>query len=173
MKYSSLLLLAVFIVAGCSKSPSDMLTEAKSLQQSGKKQDALALYEKIATESKDAEEAPEALFRSAQLYQELQHDVIKATTTYELVAERYPDSKVAENALFTAGFNYANELQNYSKAREVYGAFLKRYPQSTLAASAQAEIANLGKTPEEILEGLQKGSADSVTLSSGSPKKAH
>jgi TolA-binding protein len=172
MKHSSIILLALLFIAGCSKSPSDLLTDARALQESGKKQDALALYERIAAEYKDAPEAPEALFRSAQLYHELQRDIMKATVTYELIAERYPESTFAENALFTAGFNYANEIQNLTKAREVYGRFLQRYPKSKLAPSAQAELANLGKTPEEILQSLQSN-PDTAASAVSARAKAH
>jgi hypothetical protein len=51
-----------------------------------------------------------------------------------------------------AGFIYANELQNYKEAEALYKQFLSEYPENELAPSAQAELDNLGLSPEEILQ---------------------
>lgn len=50
-----------------------------------------------------------------------------------------------------AGFINANELQNYDEATKLYKQFLVEYPNDELAASAQAELDNMGLSPEEIL----------------------
>jgi hypothetical protein len=50
-----------------------------------------------------------------------------------------------------AGFINANELQNYDEATRLYKQFLQEYPNDELASSAQAELDNMGLTPEEIL----------------------
>ena len=51
-----------------------------------------------------------------------------------------------------AGFISANELNNFDEATSIYKQFLKEYPDNELAASAQAELDNMGLSPEEILQ---------------------
>ena len=57
------------------------------------------------------------------------------------------------------GFVYANDLGNADKAKQTYEDFLKRYPKDELAESARAELKNLGKTPEQILEEMNRKNA--------------
>ncbi|MCW9065762.1 MAG: hypothetical protein OQJ78_05645, partial [Ignavibacteriaceae bacterium] len=64
----------------------------------------------------------------------------------------YPSSEYAPSGLFMAGFISANELNNYEAATIIYQQFLKEYPNNELAASAQAELDNMGLSPEDILK---------------------
>ncbi|MCB2204718.1 tetratricopeptide repeat protein [bacterium] len=156
----SLLAITAVLFAACSSGSDsgDMFSKARGLEEDGKATDALALYEQIVKDTPDAEEAPEALFRSAALYYNEQKDKLKAATTYELVAEKYPQSTFAHRGLFIAGFTYANELGNYERARVAYEKYLQQYPDSSMAETARFELENLGKTPEELLESLQNSS---------------
>ncbi len=51
-----------------------------------------------------------------------------------------------------SGFILANELQDYEAARKSYELYLSKFPNGELADDAKVELANLGKTPEEILK---------------------
>jgi hypothetical protein len=51
-----------------------------------------------------------------------------------------------------AGFINANELKNFDEATSLYKQFLMEYPNNELASSAQAELDNMGLSPEEILQ---------------------
>ncbi len=144
------------LLIGCSgQDASDLMNQAADLQQEGKTSEALAQYERVAKEFADSPEAPEAMFRGALIYVNEQKDPVKAATAYELVAEKYPDTEWGQKGLFAAAYTYANEIMNLERAREAYEKYLKRYPDGSMASTAQFELENLGKSPEELLESLQ------------------
>lgn len=158
-----LLFSAALFAAACSgEGAADLLEKARSLEEDGKAEEALPLYEKIYQEHPDAEEAPEALFHCAAIYYNTQKDILKAATTYELVSEKYPDSEYGHKGLFIAAFTYANEIANYERARVAYEKYLAQYPDSSMTETVQFELDNLGKTPEELLESLQQSPAAEV-----------
>ena len=82
----------------------------------------------------------------------------QAVEYYGLVANKYPDSPNAPKSLFMVGFIQANELKQLDKAKETYNKFIEKYPKDELVNSAQAELDNLGMSPEEIL--MQKLQAE-------------
>ena len=84
-----------------------------------------------------------------------QKDPVKAATAYEMVAEKYPDTEWGQKGLFAAAYTYANEIKNLERARLAYEKYLKKYPEGSMASTAQFELENLGKSPEELLESLQ------------------
>jgi TolA-binding protein len=144
------------LLIGCSgQDASDLMNQATDLQLDGKTAEALALYEQVAKNFKDAPEAPMAMYRCAQIYINEQKDPVKAATTYELVAEKYPESEWGQKGLFAAAYTYANEIGNLERGREAYKKYLKQYPDSSMAETAKFELDNLGKSPEEILQSLQ------------------
>ena len=149
----------LLMLAACSTQgdSSELLARAQKLEQEHKAQDAILLYEELVREHPDAQEAPEALYRSAALYYNEQKDLLKAATTYELVCEKYPDSEFGHRGLFVAAFTYANELGNLERAREAYEKYLREYPDSSMAATASFELNHLGTSAEELLESLQDG----------------
>jgi TolA-binding protein len=82
----------------------------------------------------------------------------KAIELFKKLYNEYPKSSFAPSGLFMAGFINANELKNYNEATRLYKQFLMEYPDDELAASAQAELENMGLTPEEILmKNMAKG----------------
>jgi tetratricopeptide (TPR) repeat protein len=95
--------------------------------------------------------AARALFAIATIQQGALDQPQNAIATYTRYAALYPDSAKAETALFIVGYMYNNVLQNLDSARAAYTRFLVKYPNSELALSAQAELQNLGKAPEEML----------------------
>jgi len=157
-RISLLFVIAVSMLAACSSGSDskELLSRAHALEQETKPADALLLYEQIVQDFPESPEAPEALFRTAALYYNDQKDILKAATTYELVCEKYPQTEFAHKGLFIAAFTYANELGNYDRARTAYTRYLKEYPDSSMASTAQFELDNLGKSPEELLESLQE-----------------
>jgi len=116
-------------------------------------------FEELVNDHSDSELAPEALSQLGSLYQNKQikslserENLEKAISIFKKLHDEYPASDYAPSGLFMAGFIYANELQNYSEAEKLYKQFLSEYPDNELAASAQAELDNLGLSPEEILQ---------------------
>jgi hypothetical protein len=53
--------------------------------------------------------------------------------------------------MFLIGYLYNNELHHLDSAAAAYRRFLEKYPNHEMALSAQFELDNLGKSPEELL----------------------
>jgi TolA-binding protein len=115
--------------------------------------------EEITNDYPESKLAPESISQLASIYQNKQiknlsekESLEKAIQLFIKLHDEYPSSEYAPSGLFMAGFIYANDLKNFDEATKYYHQFLKEYPNDDLAASAQAELDNMGLTPEEILQ---------------------
>lgn len=157
---SFIVLLSLFFIIGCSskKSDKELFDEAQQNLKLDKIPEAVIAFEEIVNDHSDSELAPEALSQLAGLYQNKlikslseKENLEKAIELFKKLHSDYPKSTFAPSGLFIAGFINANELQNYDEATKLYKQFLVEYPNDELAASAQAELDNMGLSPEEIL----------------------
>lgn len=157
---SFIVLLSLFFIIGCSskKSDKELFDEAQQNLKQDKIPEAVIAFEEIINDHSDSELAPEALSQLAGLYQNKlikslseKENLEKAIELFKKLHSDYPKSTFAPSGLFMAGFINANELQNYDEATKLYKQFLVEYPNDELAASAQAELDNMGLSPEEIL----------------------
>jgi len=157
---SIIALLTLLLIIGCStkKSDKELFDEAQKNLKEDKIPEAVMAFEVLVNDHSDSELAPETLSQLGSLYQNKQikslsekENLEKAITIFKKLHDEYPSSSYAPSGLFMAGFIYANELQNYEEAEALYKQFLSEYPDDDLAPSAQAELDNLGLSPEEIL----------------------
>lgn len=109
-----------------------------------------------ATEGTPDSSAVDALFKAVALAKNVNKSYAKAIQLLNKIHTDYPKSPRASTALFYEGFTYANELQDYDKAKKIYDKFLAKYPNDPMATSVMAEIENLGKTPDQIIEEFKK-----------------
>ncbi len=155
------LFLCVVIALSCfgcqSKSDQDYFDLAVQYQKDGKYTEAIASYEKAAQEFPDGKIASSALFEAGKLYQSRiiknlppRTNSLKAVEEYEKVYKNYPNSAEAPKALFMIGFIQANELFQYAEAKRTFNSFIETYPKHELAYSAEMELQNIGKSPEEV-----------------------
>ena len=154
-------LLILLLITGCSskKSDKELFDEAQKNLKEDKVPEAVMAFDELVNDHSDSELAPEALSQLASLYQNKlvkslseKESLNKAIVLFKKLHDEYPKSDYAPSGLFMAGFIYANDLQNFDEAAVLYKQFLMEYPNNELAASAQAELDNLGLSPEEILE---------------------
>jgi TolA-binding protein len=157
---SIIALLTLFLIVGCStkKTEKELFDEAQQNLKQDKIPEAVLAFEEIVSDHSDSDLAPEALSQLAGLYQNKliksiseKENLEKAIELFKKLHADYPKSSFAPSGLFMAGFINANELQNYDEATRLYKQFLKEYPNDELTPSAQAELDNMGLTPEEIL----------------------
>jgi pentatricopeptide repeat protein len=157
---SIIALLSLLLIVGCStkKSDKELFDEAQKNLKEDKIPEAVMAFEELITDHDDSELTPEALSQLGSLYQNKlikslseRENLEKAISIFKKLHDEYPTSSYAPSGLFMAGFVYANELQNYKEAEALYKQFLSEYPDDDLAPSAQAELDNLGLSPEEIL----------------------
>lgn len=125
-----------------------------------------AAYLEYADQNKDSADAPEYLFKAADLAMSLDKPQ-ESLDLYNRILFQYPDYAKAPECLFLVGFIYENYLQNYGKAKEIYESFLERYPDHEFADDAAISIKNLGKSPEELIkefEEMNKEEMDSAVV---------
>jgi len=77
-------------------------------------------------------------------------------SVYGRIVKDYPNFDKVPHSLFLQGFSHENDLKNLPQAKVAYEDFLKRFPDHELADDVQFSLTNLGKTPEEIIEGFEK-----------------
>ena len=152
-------LLLLFFGCSSNKSDKELFDEAETNLKEQKYPEAVISFEELINDHPDSKLAPEALSQLASIYQNKQvknlsekENLEKAIGLFKKLHDNYPSSEYAPSGLFMAGFISANELHNYEAATVIYQQFLKEYPNNELAASAQAELDNMGLSPEEILK---------------------
>ena len=114
-------------------------------------------------------EAERALFSVAATYNNESQEFQKAIDAYQRYVRTYPDGGKAAVAMFLVGYIYNNQLGNVDSARAAYQRFLEKYPQHEMAVSAQFELNNLGKSPEDLLP--PQPAEQKPTVASARPKK--
>lgn len=95
--------------------------------------------------------AADAMFLIATIEQNNLRNPDAAVESYKRFTGTYPDAPKAPLAMFLVAYVYNNEIGNIDSARVWYTRFLERYPSHEMAQSAQFELTNLGRTPDELL----------------------
>jgi len=105
--------------------------------------------------------SPEYLYRAAGLANGFNHGT-QAIALYESIIHSYPGYKKIPECYFMEAFTYENSQGNIGKADECYHKFLDKFPQHELADDARSAIKFLGKTPDEVVQELDRMNSDSV-----------
>jgi hypothetical protein len=167
MKNFVFYLLLIITISACQQSNQDklrqQLTELEksmggaAVSDRSKATEFIATAEKLATElqKNNPDEYVDLLLKTAGLAKTIE-DPNKAIALYQNIMANMPQHKRASTAMFMTGFIYANDLGQLGKAKETYEAFLQKYPNDELAESAKMELANLGKSPEELIKQFEQ-----------------
>ncbi|MCU7494948.1 MAG: outer membrane protein assembly factor BamD [Ignavibacteria bacterium] len=154
------IVLSGLLLTGCSKKSEQELYNAgvKNLQE-GKYTEAIDNYESLVKDYPESPRAPKVLFEIGKLYQgkavkniSATESLKKAVEYYHRIFKEYPKSAEAPSSLFMTGFIQANELHDFNAATASLKQFLASYPSHEMASSAQAELDNMGLSPDEILK---------------------
>ncbi len=162
MKNVFLFLIMVILVSGCSKpNAEDIFNKGVDAQKAEQYDSAIEAYKELIKLYPDSARTPEAYYAIASILQNHKGQYAEAIQTYRQIVEKYPNNATAPSASFLIGFIYNNNLKKIDSARFAYEDFIKKYPNDQLVASAQFELANLGKSPDQILkeksQSTQKG----------------
>jgi TolA-binding protein len=157
----------IIVLTGCSKPPaSEVLKKAQESEELARRtldtmrvkpdpkeffRPVIAGFSTLVDRYESAPEAEVALFRRAAILNNDTKEHDRAVEDYKLYAMRYPEGEKTPLVMFLVGYIYNNELHNLDSAGAAYKRFLQKYPDNEMAASAQFELNNLGKTPEELL----------------------
>ncbi|MGE5499201.1 MAG: tetratricopeptide repeat protein [Syntrophothermus sp.] len=163
ISFCSIAILAI-IISGCSKkSEQELWTTAQKNVQDSLYKDAVNNFTMLVKDYPQSQNAPKALFEVAKMYQgkvikdvnpdeSMKHGI----SFYRRVYTEYPKSEEAPKSLFMIGFIQSNELRQFDSATVSYKLFISKYPENEMAASAQAELDNMGLTPQEIIKKNQE-----------------
>jgi outer membrane protein assembly factor BamD (BamD/ComL family) len=161
MKKLALITLTILAIAACQSPKEKALVEIKTLEANDsifspetiEKQKSA--YIDFANKYPDDDLSPEFLFKAGQRCNaSAQHE--EAIKLFQQVIDKYPKHKIAEEALFLQGYIYENSMKDMNRAKTIYTKFIAQYPNSELAEDAKYAIENLGKTPEQIFEEMDK-----------------
>lgn len=151
--------LLIFVTACSTTTDKSLFESAKQKIVDGNYQEALADFKTLTSDFPESNYLAAVKFEMGKMYQGFVvpnipkiESLNEAVKLYNDVYETYPDSIQAVNALFMIAFLHANELNNLEAAKDAYRTFIERYPNHELSKSARAELDNLGKSPEEILQ---------------------
>ncbi len=166
---------SVFLIASCGSGKQKMQNDIASAEQKLKNDsaavpdkqkavDVIHQYLAYADKFQDDSMSAEYLFRAADLTNGI-HQPEKAIELYQRI-QRYPTYSKTSIALFLQGFISETELNDIPKAKEYYEKFLEQYPDHKLANDVRVSLANLGKSPGELIKEFEaKAKSDSVKLS--------
>jgi tetratricopeptide (TPR) repeat protein len=166
----------LFSLVGCSNPPaSEVLKNAQDAEEYARKtldslhalrladstrpapqpseqfKDVLSAYTRLVDDYPDSPEAEVALFRRAGIRNNFTKEHDLAVKDYALYARRYPENEKTPLVMFLVGYIYNNELHQLDSAAAAYKRFLEKFPDNEMAPSAQFELSNLGKSPDELL----------------------
>ncbi len=99
--------------------------------------------------------SPDYLYKAAEISQGLGQGN-QSVKYYEKFITEYPENKRANIALFQMAFVYENVVQNKELAVKYYQEFTEKYPNHELVPSAEVSIANIDKSPEELIKEFQE-----------------
>jgi TolA-binding protein len=115
----------------------------------------LQAYQDYAEKHKDSPEAPEYLYKAADLALNINKSK-ESLDLYNRIIYQYPDYAKVPECLFLMGYIYENYFQELGKAKEIYESFLSKYPSHDFADDARISIENLGKSPEELIRSFEE-----------------
>jgi TolA-binding protein len=169
-------LIASFIIGyslflfGCSKMTEDELWQKVEQSRTSSNYDStIQVCQRIVQEYPDGQKAPAALYLLGETYKDGKHDYHTAINYYQVFVKKYPDLNSTPLAMFIIGYIYNNNLQMIDSARIAYQEFVAKFPNHDLVSSAEFELKNLGKSPDEIIETNKGVAAKGGKLKS--PKK--
>lgn len=160
-----LLIMAVLIRIFWRLSPEEQAVKAREWYQrahqalrGGSAEEALHLYEKIASRAPDSNLAPEALYKVGYIRTNFQGDDRGAIRAYEKLREKYPDTQWAREALYGLAVNMDRTQQWESLLEKNQALLRERLPHldaDLIHLSSMKALWYLGRHPEAYQEALR------------------
>jgi outer membrane protein assembly factor BamD (BamD/ComL family) len=133
----------------------EVFNPANEKLDNAKARELIRLYEKAAKLEPKSKDAPEYLFKAADLSINVQTPS-ETILIYDEILVDYPEYEKAPAVLFLKAFVYDDQLHDYVNAKKYYELFIEKYPNNEFTDDAEISLKNLGKTPEELIEEFQK-----------------
>ncbi len=172
MNYKSIALLMVMAIAALISCTSGSDKDVERLTRLEKQIDAsdahpeqakltelLQEYENYVNEHPADSLAPNYLYKAITLSMSM-NEGEKAIVLSDRMINEYSKSNRMPEVIFLKGFVYENFLSNYAQALKCYQDFIKMFPEHELTDDAEAAIANLGKSPDEMVREFERKAAE-------------
>ncbi|HAH58517.1 MAG: tetratricopeptide repeat protein [Lentimicrobium sp.] len=127
--------------------------------EQAKLNELLEEYQKFVNEHPDDSLAPTFLYKAITLSMSMNQGE-KAIALSDRMINEYSKSKHIPEVIFLKGFIYENFQSNYAQALKSYQDFIKMFPNHELTDDAEAAIANLGKSPDEMVREFERKAAE-------------
>ncbi|MEO5572604.1 MAG: tetratricopeptide repeat protein [Bacteroidia bacterium] len=133
-----------------SQTEKDMLNDSSQTVNRKKAQEMISMYKEYAAKFSEDSMAAEYLFRAGDISNGI-GEYREAIDFYKKCSEinSYPKQPVA---FFLQGFIYETQLNDMQNAKRIYEEFLQKYPNHKLASDVNFSLANLGKSPEDLVK---------------------
>jgi len=158
--FLSILFVSLLIIGCNSNKDKDIFDSAEKNYTAKNYKKALEEYKQVIDEYSASNYAEQSLLKIGSMYQmflvpNISNEVSnqKAVEFYRKLFKDFPKSSNAPKAVFMSGFLLANDLKKYEEAKMTYMTFLEKFPNDPLVPQVKLELENIGKSPEEILEG--------------------
>jgi tetratricopeptide (TPR) repeat protein len=180
MRKIILILSAITVLASCKSekeklndkikdSEKEMLNDSSQSVNRKKAQEMINLYSEYAAKFKDDTLAAEYLFRAGDISNGI-GQYREAIGFYKQCSEINTYSKQPV-AFFLQGFIYETQLNDMQNAKRIYEEFLQKYPNHKLAQDVNFSLANLGKSPEELVKMFEQNDSLGLKTDSATAKK--
>jgi len=114
-----------------------------ALQQAGRFDEALAIYESLVRDYPRGYDTRLALTQIASIYLNQKKDVAKAIEAKQRFLHLYPDSDQCPAVQMQIASLYQNQLKDYNLAIEAYRTYLRNYPTKDDCVQVQLSIASI------------------------------
>ncbi|MBL4710470.1 MAG: hypothetical protein JKY48_18725 [Flavobacteriales bacterium] len=121
-------------------------------------------YAAFAERFSNREHAAEYLFKAGEIAMGAELPV-ESIRYLDKLYNDHPHFEKRAYGLFLKAFVLENQAQNLDEAKKTYELFLSEFPAHEMADDALASIANLGKTPEQIIREFEV--RDSIAKANG------
>lgn len=121
-------------------------------------------YAAFAERFSNREDAAEFLFKAGELAMGAELPV-ESIRYLDKLYNDHPHFEKRAYGLFLKAFVLENQAQNLNEAKIAYELFLSEFPTHEMADDARASIANLGKSPEQIIREFEI--RDSIAKANG------
>ncbi|HKR03659.1 MAG TPA: tetratricopeptide repeat protein [Bacteroidia bacterium] len=175
MKKTLLILLIAAAFASCKsekeklsdrikQGEKEMMSDSSQTVNRKKAMEMVNLYKEYAEKFMEDTLAAEYLFRAG--------DISNGIGQYKQAIELYKKCSEINTyskqpvAFFLQGFIYETQLNDMQNAKRIYEEFLQKYPNHNLANDVNFSLANLGKSPEELIKMFEQN--DSLGLKTDS-----
>ena len=152
MKMLCITAVVALVFAGCNRpSTEELSAKAKEAYDAKNYPAAIEHLTQIVQDYPESAAAESSMFAIGTIRSNDTHEYVGAINAYKEYFGRYPNGERAAEAMFLVGYIYNNELHALDSAAQAYRMFLAAYSRHPMAQSAQFELDNLGKAPEDLL----------------------